>query len=602
MTQNPDKPLPVSKDECLARGWNEVDIVLVSGDAYVDHPSFGIALIGRLLVSNGYRVAVLPQPRYDTGHDFKKFGRPRLFFGISGGNLDSIVANYTSNGKVRDFDAYSPDGSPWRAGAKDRGNRFRPDRAVLHYANLARHAYPGIPLILGGIEASLRRFVHFDYKQNKLRGSHLSDAKADLLIYGMGEKAILQAADQYSKNQQLTAIDGTCIRITDGNIEDFKQHCGLQGYKLKFLPDWQSIQQDLSGFMEAERIIDRFARSRSRTVLIQKQQAVWVAQYPPSEPLTTAEMDKLYLLPFSRTPHPATPTVPAHTMIKDSVTIVRGCYGNCSFCAITRHQGPTITSRSLESIVSEVESIATSSDFHGTITDLGGPTANLYGTECSIGSCPKHDCLYPEICKNLVLNEHRFLELLERVSGVTGVKHLHISSGLRLELLHRTRKLFEKLLRDHTPGSLKIAPEHTEDEVLALMHKESHDQLVNFMKVFQSINTRLPKNVGITPYIISAHPGCSDQHTKNMVRKIKRLGLTVRLFQDFTPTPGTLSTAMFVSGIHRDKDAPVKVVKDQSERKRQRKIIEREFMKKTDGPLKQGPENRLRGKRKTQKR
>jgi len=578
MTQRPDRPLPVSRGECIERGWEEVDIVLVNGDAYVDHPSFGVALIGRLLVDNGYRVAVLPQPRFDTDTDFKRFGRPLLCFGISAGNLDSIVANYSANGKVRDFDAYSPNGSPWRTEARQRSNRFRPDRAVLHYANLARRAYPATPLILGGIEASLRRFIHFDYKQNKLRGSHLSDAKGDLLIYGMGEKAVLQAAEQLSRNRVPAGIDGTCVRVTDNDLESFKEHCAERGYKLKILPGWQTIRHDISRFMEAERIIDRSARSRSRTVLIQRQQAVWIAQYPPAEPLTAQEMDKLYLLPFSRMPHPATPAVPAHTMIKDSVTIVRGCYGNCSFCAITRHQGPSITSRSSASIVSEVGLMASRNDFSGTISDLGGPTANLYGTECAIGSCPKHDCLYPKICKHLVLHEDRLLSLLNQASAVTGVKHLHISSGLRLELLRKTPNLLEKLLKDHTPGKMKIAPEHTEDKVLALMHKESHEQLINFMSLFRSINDRLSQKVGITPYIISAHPGCSDQHTKNMVRKLKRLGLTVRQFQDFTPTPGTLSTAMFVSGINRDNDAPVEIVADQSARSRQRKIIERAFI------------------------
>ncbi|MCG6931420.1 MAG: YgiQ family radical SAM protein [Desulfofustis sp.] len=575
----PAQPLPVGREECDRRGWGEVDIVLVSGDAYVDHPSFGVALIGRLLVAEGYRVAILPQPRYDSDRDFRRFGRPRLFFGVSGGNLDSIVANYSANGKVRDFDAYSPDGNPWRTRNRDKNNRYRPDRAVLHYANLARRAYPDTPIILGGIEASLRRFIHFDYKQNRLRGSHLSDAKADLLVYGMGEKALLQAAELLSRKRVPEAIDGTCVRIFDKDLESFRERCMHSGYKLAELPGWQDIGQDIRRFMDAERIIDRHARARSRTVLIQKQQAVWVAQFPPAEPLSSEEMDRLYQLPFSRLPHPSAPQVPAHTMIKDSVTIVRGCYGNCSFCAITRHQGPSTTSRSVESIVAEVSEMASRADFSGTISDLGGPTANLYGTMCSIGSCPKHDCLYPEICKNLIFNEGRFIDLLDRVSAVPGVNNLFISSGLRIELLQKTRTLLEKLLRDHTPGNLKIAPEHTEDEVLALMHKESHAQLISFMQLFRSISRRLPRHVGITPYIISAHPGCSDQHTANMVAKMKRLGLTVRQFQDFTPTPGTLSTAMYVTGIHRDKHIGIEIARDRSARSRQRRIIEREFIK-----------------------
>jgi len=585
MKNRTDQPLPVTMEACRARGWDAVDIVLVSGDAYIDHPSFGIALIGRLLENRGYRVAILPQPRCDSADDFTRFGRPRLFFGVSGGNLDSIVANYSANGKVRDIDAYSPRGTPWRSRIQDRNNRFRPDRAVLHYANLVRRAYPDVPLVLGGIEASLRRFVHFDYKQNKLRGSHLSDAKADLLVYGMGERAILQAAAHYADHQAPDAIDGTCVRVTDTNIDTFRRQCRERGYDILILPDWQAIQQDASRFMEAERIIDRFARSRRNTVLLQRQQAVWIAQYPPAAPLTTAEMDALYQLPFSRAPHPSTPDVPAYTMIKDSITIVRGCYGNCSFCAITRHQGPVITSRSIDSVTAEVETLSAHKDFNGTVSDLGGPTANLFGTECAIGSCAKHDCLFPKICKNLVLNEHRFLDLLERTSGVSGVNHLHISSGLRLELLQKTRKLLEKVLRDHTPGNLKIAPEHTEDEVLTLMHKESHDQLVNFMSIFHAINSRLAerhgKKIGISPYVISAHPGCSSRHTAAMVEKMKRLGLNVRQFQDFTPTPGTLSTAMYVSGIHRDRNSPITVARNQKERSRQRRIIEQAFFQKS---------------------
>ena len=574
------QPLPVSDQECRARGWDEVDIILVSGDAYVDHPSFGIALIGRLLESHGYRVALLPQPRYDSEVDFHRFGKPRLFFGISGGNLDSIVANYSSNGKVRDFDAYSPGGSPWRSEIREKHNRFRPDRAVLIYANLARRAYPDTPIVLGGIESSLRRFIHFDYKQNRLRGSHLSDAKADLLVYGMGERAVVEAARLVDHGHSLVGIPGTCMRLTEAEMTVFRQDCLDREVKLVTLPGWDEINSDRRKFMKAERIIDRLARSRANRVLIQKQQASWIVQQPPAEALEQREMDQLYELKFSRRPHPAAPEVPAYEMIKNSVTVVRGCYGNCSFCAITRHQGARITSRSIDSIVAEVEQISSRSEFDGTITDLGGPTANLFGTRCAIGSCPAHDCLYPKICKNLIFNEHLFIELLDRVADLERIKHLFISSGLRLELLLETPELLEKLIKDHTPGNLKIAPEHTEAEVLALMHKEEHERLIHFVELFNKINRKLGKKSGLTPYIISAHPGCSEAHTRSMVQKMKRLGLTVRQFQDFTPTPGTLSTAMYVSGRHRDKDADIKVARNHTERLRQRQIIERGFSKK----------------------
>ena len=485
------QPLPITVQECRTRGWDEIDIVLVSGDAYVDHPSFGIALIGRLLESHGYRVAILPQPRYDSEADFLRFGRPRLFFGISGGNLDSIVANYSSNGKVRDFDAYSPGGSPWRSDIREKSNRFRPDRAVLMYANLAKRAFPETPIILGGIESSLRRFVHFDYKQNRLRGSHLSDSKADLLVYGMAERAVVEAAQFVEKGEPLTTIASTCTRMTEAEMAVFREECQDRGVKLVRLPGWDDIRSDSRLFMKAERTIDRLARSRADRVLVQKQQASWIVQQPPAEALDQQEMDQLYELEFSRRPHPLTPDVPAYDMIKNSVTVVRGCYGNCSFCAITRHQGPRITSRSINSVVAEVERISSSSEFDGTITDLGGPTANLFGTRCAIGSCPAHDCLYPKICKNLIFNEHLFVELLDRVASLDRVNHLFVSSGLRLELLLETPRLLEKLIKDHTPGNLKIAPEHTEAEVLSLMHKEGHERLIRFVELFRQQDQRL---------------------------------------------------------------------------------------------------------------
>ena len=582
------QPLPVTPEECRARGWNEIDIVLVSGDAYVDHPSFGITLIGRLLEARGFRVAILPQPRYEDETDFQRFGRPRLFFGISGGNLDSIVANYSSNGKVRDHDAYSPGGSPWRSKVRDKTNRYRPDRAVLIYANLARRAFPETPVILGGIESSLRRFVHFDYKQNKLRGSHLSDSKGDLLIYGMAETAVVEVAKRLASGSDLKGIEGTCERMTEAEMGAFRLDCQQRDRKLTVLPGWDEIRAESAKFMKAERVIDRLARARANRILVQKQQASWIVQHPPGEPLSTEEMDRLYELGYSRRPHPITPDVPAYEMIRNSVTVVRGCYGNCSFCAITRHQGPRITSRSTTSVVAEVETIAANSEFDGTITDLGGPTANLYGTRCAIGSCPKHDCLYPEICKNLIFNEHLFIELLDRVAALDRVNHLFISSGLRLELLQQTPRLLEKLIGDHTPGNLKIAPEHTEPEVLALMHKEGHDLLVSFVELFREIRKKLGTKAGLTPYIISAHPGCTEAHTRKMVKKLKRLGLTVRQFQDFTPTPGTLSTAMYVSGRHRDRDSAIPVAKNQTERMAQRRIIEHEF----SGPSKPSPKRR----------
>ncbi|MBC8208597.1 MAG: YgiQ family radical SAM protein [Desulfobulbaceae bacterium] len=575
-------PLPATPQECAARGWDQVDIVLVSGDAYIDHPSFGIALIGRLLAREGYRVAILAQPRFDRPDDFRIFGQPRLFFGISGGNLDSIVANYSGNGKVRDQDSYSPDGNPWRGKTQSKEGRRRPDRAALIYAGLARAAYKNIPVILGGVEASLRRFIHYDYKQAKLRGSVLTEAKANLLVYGMGERAVVEVAHRLaSGNKNLSGIPGTCERLTERGFQECFPTASEARANVKILPGWKAIQDDVGQFMKAERLIDRQARARMDTILAQQQQNFWLIQHPAAVPLSTIEMDALYDLPFSRRPHPSTPNVPAHAMIRDSITIVRGCSGNCSFCAITRHQGPEVSSRSQKSIIREAQTLAAMDDFSGTISDLGGPTANLYGTSCRIGGCKKHDCLYPKLCTNLNIDEESFLKLLKQTRDIPGVKHVFISSGLRMELLRSTPRLMRAIIRDHCPGMLKIAPEHTESEVLKLMHKEDHSELQKFVRECQRINRELKRPVRLSPYLISAHPGCTDDHCRAMVPKLRQLGLPVRQFQDFTPTPGTLATAMYVTGLNRDRDQKIFVARTKNERSRQRQLLEQLLEKRT---------------------
>lgn len=562
-------------EECQRRGWDWVDIVLVTGDAYVDHPSFGIAIIGRLLESHGYRVAVLAQPRHHGNEDFRRFGKPRLFFGITAGNLDSIVANYTGNGKVRDHDAYSSDGNPWWPGPQSRANRKRPDRASIVYANLARSAYNDVPVILGGVEASLRRFVHYDYKQNRLRGSVLTDAKADLLIYGMAEKTVLSAARRCQQGRELSNLQGSCERLTESQFSEFRNNHTPDD--LTYLPSWEEIGKDVSCFMEAELIIDQLARQNSSKIIVQRQQSGWVVQHPAHEVLSGDELDELYNLPFKRTPHPLAGDVPAYRMICHSVTIVRGCSGNCSFCAITRHQGSSVSSRSKQSIIAEAESITKMDDFSGTISDLGGPTANLYATRCRIGGCKKHDCLYPRVCEHLEINENAMLALLKSVSSLPKVKHVFVSSGLRMELLLKTPLLLDRLITSHTPGSLKIAPEHTEDEVLALMHKESHDILRDLVKLCKKIGQTQDKKVELTPYIITGHPGSSEQSALNVVKKMKALGLTVRQFQDYTATPGTISTAMLVSG--KDRKGKAVAVPSVSQKKKQRAILEQAFHK-----------------------
>jgi len=560
--------LPTCAAEMRSRGWDEVDVILVTGDAYVDHPAFGVALIGRFLEANGFRVAILAQPRHDSPEAFKQFGPPRLFWGITAGNLDSIVANYSGNAKVRDVDQYSLGGNPYFGELREKSERRRPDRATIRYANLARNAFGSIPIILGGLEASLRRFVHYDYQQGKLRASVLTDAKADLLVYGMGERAVVEVAKRLSAGRDLAGIAGTCQRLTDAQLQNITE----EGHII--LPTLAEIEQDKAAFLSAELLVDKHARSLSRSILLQKQQAMWVVQHPPAEPLSSAEMDDLYGLPFTRKSHPAAGDVPAYRMISHSVTIVRGCFGNCSFCAISRHQGPVVTSRSEDSVVAEVKQIARMDDFRGTISDLGGPTANLYGTGCRSTACNRHDCLHEGVCRHLVIDEAPLISLLDRVSRVDKVKNVFVSSGLRMELLLKTPRLLKKLLTEHTPGAMKIAPEHTVAHVLRLMHKHGPDILPAFLAMCRKIAGENGKKFIFTPYFISAHPGCTVDDMKALARDVRKLGLTVRQFQDFTPTPGTISTAMYVCGLDRYKHKPIYVASKAKERMLQRHVLE----------------------------
>lgn len=566
-----NKFLPTNRKEMLARGWDRPDVVLVTGDAYIDHPSFGIALIGRWLEAHGYKVAILAQPRHQDCLAFKEFGAPRLFFGITGGNLDSIVANYTGNGKVRDQDSYSPGGNPYFGNIKTRQERRRPDRATIRYTVLAKEACPGVPVILGGLEASLRRFVHYDYQQARLRASVLTDAKADLLVFGMGERAILTIAERLNSSTPLSAIPGTCERLTEN---EFRTRAAAE--KPLILPPWQDISVNSASFMAAELAIDQQARALATQPLSQKQQAMYLWQNRPAAPLTATELDQLYNLPFQSDPHPGATNVPAWEMVRQSVTIVRGCSGNCSFCAITRHQGPVVTSRSVTSIVGEVGKMARTRNFSGTISDLGGPTANLFATSCRIKKCRKHDCFFPSLCKNLEVDEERFLDLLDRCEKIPGVKHLHISSGLRMELLLKTPRLLKRLLARHLPGAMKIAPEHTEDEVLRLMHKPGGKLLVEFLALCRQLaGDHQPHFV---PYFIASHPGCTEEDMGRLTTKVKNLGMEVRQFQDFTPTPGTISTAMYVTGLDRD-GRKIKVAKGTVARQKQRQALEQITMK-----------------------
>ncbi len=566
MGKKPAQPpfLPTCREEMAAIGWDGLDVVLVSGDAYVDHPSFGVAIIGRYLMAQGWRVAVLPQPRHDSAADFKKLPRPRLFCGISGGNLDSVVSNYSGGGRVRDHDAYSSDGDPYFPGEKNKKNRRRPDRAGIVYASLAKNTWPGITIILGGIEASLRRFVHFDFKQEKLRGSILTDAKGDLLVYGMGELQVAEIARRLDAGKHLHAIDGTCERVKGSEVAD----------GAVILPGWEETIKDPARFMAAEKIIEKTARHGEEKTLFQKQKSGGVIQHPPARPLTAAELDQLYALPFSRRPHPDAGEVPAWRMVRDSVTIVRGCVGNCSFCAISRHQGNRIISRSHESIIAEVKKIAAAADFNGTISDPGGPTANLYATGCKRGGCRRRDCLMPRVCPELEGNAGEMLTLLRQCRKIPGVKHVLISSGLRMELLLKSPELLKEIIRHHSPGRLKIAPEHSEAKVLSLMHKPEFRVTEDFIRAARKIGEREGIKVRFSPYLISSHPGADNAAARALAAKLEKTGLTPKTPQDFTPTPGNLATAMYYSG-RAPNGKKIFVARNREERRQQRQALER---------------------------
>ena len=414
----------------------------------------------------------------------------------------------------------------------------------------------------------MRRFVHYDYQQHKLRSSVLTDAKADLLLFGMAEHAIVEVARRLHDGSDLSGIAGSCQRLTPSQYADQQWPDDVE-----VLPSLAEINADKSLFMAAEQIVDRHARALSNKVLVQQQQSHVVVQVPAPPPLTSQELDDLYLLPFTRLVHPAFGRVPAWEMIRHSITIVRGCCGNCAFCAITRHQGPVIVSRSQTSILAEIALVDKMASFKGTISDLGGPTANLYGTSCAKGGCRKRDCLFPGPCRHLQQDEDGFVQLLQQASHLPGMKQVYVSSGLRMELLLRTPRLLRRLIKHHIPGAMKIAPEHCSARVLKLMHKEGSQVLVDFLQMSRNLAKKDQKKIHFTPYFISAHPGCAEKDMAQLAEAAHRLGLDLRHVQDFTPTPGTLATAMYVTGLD-ESHKPIFVARRFNERMAQRALLQ----------------------------
>ena len=564
--------LPVTKEEMRERGWQQADFVLVTGDAYVDHHSFGTAIIGRLLERYGYKVAVLPQPDYKSAEDFQRFGKPRLGFLVNSGVVDSMVNNYSVFKHRRKTDEYAPGGKA--------GNR--PDRALIVYANRAREAYKDVPVIIGGIEASLRRLGHYDYWSDKVRRSVLLDSKADLLIYGMGERAIVEIAEALDSGiaaRDITWVRGTCYRAKDLSIAE---STGEGSFKV--LPFFDEISSDKKAYARSFAVQFKNNDSISAVTLAEKYtDTVYVVQNPPQPPLEREELDDVYSLPFENEWHPMYDEmggVPAFKEIKFSVVSSRGCFGGCSFCALTYHQGRQVRSRSKEAIVSEVKKLTEKKDFKGYIHDIGGPTANFRGPACrkqlKSGVCTHKDCLYPAVCPNMTVDHSDYLDVLRAVRKIDGVKKVFIRSGIRYDYLMADPNcdaFIDELCRYHISGTLKVAPEHISDRVLYYMRKPSRKVFLEFDKKYKAVNRKLGKKQFLIPYLISSHPGSTLDDAVELAVFLKKYGFVPDQVQDFYPTPGTLSTCMYYTELDPLTMKPVYVAKNMEEKRMQRALI-----------------------------
>ena len=560
--------LPTTKKELDLRGWTEVDVILFSGDAYVDHPSFGAAVIGRVLEAAGYKVAIVPQPDWHGDYrDFKKLGRPRLFFGISPGCMDSMVNKYTANRRLRSEDAYSPDGR----------HDMRPEYPTIVYSRILRELYPDVPIVLGGIEASLRRLTHYDYWQDRLRPCILCDAPADIITYGMGEKTTLELARRLDEGQPVSALHDLPQIVYLANKQDIpggitEQDIVLHSHeaclqdKRKQAENFRHIEEQ-SNMIHAQRLIQPLGSLKAEGRCLtsdSSHQPSCVVVNPPYPPMTTAELDASFDLPYTRQPHPKYKgkRIPAYEMIKHSVNIHRGCFGGCAFCTISAHQGKFIACRSKESILKEVRQVVQMPDFKGYLSDLGGPSANMYGMKGrnikACEKCKRPSCVHPQICPNLDTNHSALLDIYRAVDAVPGVKKSFIGSGVRYDLiLHHSKdeasnqaakEYAHELITRHVSGRLKVAPEHTSDKVLQLMRKPSFQQFYDFKRIFDRINKEEHLNQQIIPYFISSHPGCTEQDMAQLAEITKQLNFHLEQVQDFTPTPMTVSTETWYTG------------------------------------------------------
>ena len=569
--------LPTTRKECELRGWDELDVILFSGDAYVDHPSFGAAVIGRILEAQGYRVAIVPQPDWHGDYrDFKKLGRPRLFFAVSPGNMDSMVNHYTANRRLRHEDAYSPDSR----------HDMRPDYPSIVYTRILKQLFPDVPVVLGGIEASLRRLTHYDYWQDRLHKCILCDSGADIILYGMGEKNTVQLCRELEEGRPIRAIRDIPQTVFLCREEEIPG--GITDQDI-VLHSHEECLRNKRAQAENFRHIEEESNKMHAQRLLQAVDHVYTVVNPPYPPMTTEEVDATYELPYTRLPHPKYKgkTIPAYEMIKFSINMHRGCFGGCSFCTISAHQGKFVACRSKESIVREAKLVTQMPDFKGYISDLGGPSANMYGMHGrnlkACEHCKRPSCINPEICPNLNTDHSQLLEVYRAVDALPGVKKSFIGSGVRYDLiLHRSKDeksnqaamaYARELIAHHVSGRLKVAPEHTSDRVLALMRKPSFKQFYEFKRIFDRINREEGLNQQLIPYFISSHPGCKEEDMAELAVLTKNLNFHLEQVQDFTPTPMTVSTEAWYSGFDPYTLEPVFCAKTPREKLAQRQFF-----------------------------
>lgn len=556
--------LPISKKDMEKRGWDYVDFVVITGDAYVDHPSFGISIISRVLERQGFRVGIISQPNYKTKDDFMKLGRPRLAFLISSGNVDSMVNNYSVFKKKRKQDQYAPGGQY--------GNR--PDRAVTVYSNRVKEAYKNVPVVIGGIEASLRRLGHYDYWDNKIKRSVLLDSGADILIYGMGERSIVEIAEALDSGidvKDIGWIKGTCVKknCIDEHMIQLPTFEEIKSSKEKYCESFV-LQYTNNDYITGEPLAEKYGEN------------LYVVQNPPQQPLENYELDNVYNMNFERKPHPIYNKdggVPGINEVQFSLVSNRGCFGGCSFCAITYHQGKSVRGRGKESIIEEAKKIVQEENFKGYIHDLGGPTANFRGPSCEKqlvhGICKTKDCLFPNPCKHLIIDHSEYLDILRTLRNIEGIKKVFIRSGIRYDYLMADKddEFFHELCQHHISGTLKVAPEHISPQVLEAMRKPSKEVFEDFVQKYFKINNKLGKKQFLIPYFISSHPGSTLEDAINLAEYLHETGFIPDQVQDFYPTPGTLATVMYYTELNPFTMEKIYVAKDMKEKKLQRALI-----------------------------